>query len=92
MLSGFFKAAGSDAYQTAKKKLYPPEAEPIQVDRDFVPESTAGASYSWVPAASVITKESAGYQYYLHPNKGEKCFRISGGNQNKEWLMRKPSI
>jgi hypothetical protein len=93
LLSGFAKAAGNDLYQILKKKISPPPVEPIQVERSYEPEKMENISLSWVSEESIVSCESKGYMYHVHPIKGARCYRLvrsGSGNQFKEWLMKKP--
>jgi hypothetical protein len=52
LLTGFFKKMGEDAYASAKK-IISPEQRFVEVDRRYEPDTSDGASFSWVSEAKL---------------------------------------
>ena len=67
ILSVFFSEAARDLYIVVKKKIWPPDPEPVKVGQNFRAEHYALESAVWAKENLVIDKLEAGYSYYRDP-------------------------
>ena len=80
LVSGFFRAAGADAWNWLKRKISP---TPQEVRQDYRPEMVC----SWVQETRVPEMQDAGYQFYKKDRA--ICYRTT--TLGKEFLMKKPA-
>lgn len=87
--TGFLKKAGEDAWSALKRRISPPEPEPILVSNNFDGSQYQQGNFSWVRESSLHEKEAEGYTYFRHPNHQQaRCYRQLP--DRKEFLMRRP--
>lgn len=91
--SGFFGAAGKDAYTKLRRKLNPPEPEPVRVLSSFVPKGYASDSCLWANEVQIKDRQAEGYIVYLDPSDGAQRFiypNPSSRPLDKAFLMLRP--
>jgi hypothetical protein len=89
--TGFFKKAGEHFFIFLNNKIYPPEPEPIEVEKTFQPDSEHIERCSWVGEEKLTFFLNSGYAYYKCDRTGAKFFRFSSIARNhKEFLMCTP--
>lgn len=80
----FFGEAGKDLYAWVKRKLWPPEPEPIRVSINFQPENLSGDLFLWIVEDNVRQRLAEGFSYYRDPEDGAKRFMIANPSTSPE--------
>ena len=91
VITGFFRKMGEDAYGSAKK-IISREQKFVEVDRRYEPDTSDGASLSWVSEAKLYEYKNFGFKFRVIDNQKQGCYRIThdGLSTYKEYLMIKP--
>ena len=91
LITGFFKKMGEDAYSSAKK-IISPEQKFVEVDRRYEPDTSDGASLSWVSEAKLYEYKNFGFKFRIIDDQNQGCYRTThdGRTTFKEYLMIKP--
>ena len=93
ILSVFFSEAARDLYIVVKRKIWPPDPDPVQVGQNFQPTNYVPESAVWAKESFVTDKLEAGYSFYRDPADGAPRYRISNPSSPqpvKEFFMMKP--
>ena len=90
VLTGFGRAAGSDAWAWVKKKINPPPPEPTLVSKDFKVPGIDPAPVVWVPDHEVVDRLARGFTYVPHPEKQGPCYMRPSREEVTYFLMRRP--
>ena len=92
ILTGFSAEAIKDLYAIVKRKINPPEPNPIKVAPDFEPDGYPPGTFAWVNEVHVIDRLRNGYSYYRDSHDGAKRYRHPNPNSphpDKEFFMFK---
>ncbi|HVN37982.1 MAG TPA: hypothetical protein VMW19_07405 [Myxococcota bacterium] len=89
-LTGFGRAAGSDAWAWLKKKLNPPPPQPELVPMNFTVPGIAPTSCVWVPDHEVVDHLARGFTHVLHPEKRGPCYARPSRDEVAYFLMKRP--